>query len=335
MVLSNKIDDFIKRIAPNGESVRIQMGASGRVVYGQMASGQRRCELDEERLETLVDALNQSVPSVIEQDYSKKRPVIAIIVDGNTVFRQERDGVVSVNNVQQILQKDDVGLVESEPVFIEQVPAQQSHASKVPGALVVAARLSQTLPISNTRSLLTDWVNQTTEAVVEKAWKLQSSLEEARLKSEKVLGTVSSRVEMIKLNLREQQVAAVASKLFNYHHQQVLAKNSGKDTQDYTRYQGQNYTLLCRGRNTYEIYENSKSAKPLMRFKETAWGSKILNNNFTEKNYRDFQETQKKLQRFGLEELAPGIGKKHLGRLAPASSVRESKRYKQSSLALE
>lgn len=231
----------------------------------------------------------------------------------------------------------------------------QESEQKYPvgGALAVAARLAEALPVSNTKQLVADWVKQTTAGVAEKGWALQSSFKEAankavekglqlqssllsvRSSSGKFLEKVNSRLELIKSTLREQQVVDVASKLFNYHQQQTLVKSSGKDSQDYTTYKGQNYTLRLQGRNTYEIYENGKDDKPLMRFKQTAWGFTMLKNQFTQKHYRDFAETKKKMERFGMGELAPGVGRKHLGQLAPVSHTRGRENSQQSSIALE
>ena len=55
----------------------------------------------------------------VEQNCSNKRPVIAMLVDDNTGFRQDRDGVVSVNDVLQPLIVS--VQLESEPASINQL----------------------------------------------------------------------------------------------------------------------------------------------------------------------------------------------------------------------
>ncbi len=187
---------------------------------------------------------------------------------------------------------------------------------KLPGALAVAARLAEALPDSNTKQVVKDWVNQTGKGAVEKAWH----------KSGQLLDAIKSRTETFKQDSRNQQVASVVSKLVNHHQQELIAANLNKEKgvqQDYTTYKGENYTLKLQGRNTYEVFENGKDGKEdksVLRFKATGWSFKVLKNELTEKNYRDFEQTQKKMERLGLGELAPGAGKKHLGGLAPVGS---------------
>ncbi len=444
-LLSRRVDEFIEALAPNGTPVRMQMGTSGRIVYGQMASGEERQELNEERLATLIDAVRQPMSPVIEQDYSKKRPAIAILVDGNTVFRQEGDKVVSVNDVLQAqiesvqlesepesasINQPKIGLTapltpqvvaqpkvaseektqpgnlgfltersrsllglgkevsltpaqalahlehdaafwevsqlpESEPLVSERrhLASQLREAAVVPddgyrqnleqqnqqvseqksqafGVLAVVARLTEALPVSNTKQLVTDWVNQTTAGVkevsdkaVEKGQELQSSLTEVRSKSEELLGTVSSRLESVKSTLREQQVASVASKLFKYYQNELLKSPSSEAEKDYKNARGVGYTIRSVGRNAYEIYKTGQEDKLLMRFKETAWGYKILSKdkNFDRSNYPNFVKTQEKLKRLGIGELSPDAGYKHWGQFAPDLSGSK----KQLSMALE
>jgi hypothetical protein len=81
------------------EDLRIQMGR--RVVYGQTVRGFRH-EITPELLQTLAQAIQQPVSEEISPDAYKNRvPRIEIKLGEQVLFRQERDGVVTVNELQQ------------------------------------------------------------------------------------------------------------------------------------------------------------------------------------------------------------------------------------------
>ncbi len=93
--------------------IRIKYGASGRIVYGQTSDKKFREELDEPKLTAMVDAMQQPTNASIS-DYGKSKPVIEITVKNETVFRQEKDGAVTVNQVQ--LERDaNLAAVEASP----------------------------------------------------------------------------------------------------------------------------------------------------------------------------------------------------------------------------
>jgi hypothetical protein len=81
------------------ETLRIQMGR--RLVYGQLVHGQFRNELDADRMKAIFDAIQRPATEGIDPDqYRGKIPAIEI-KDGETVlFREERDGTVTVNQIQ-------------------------------------------------------------------------------------------------------------------------------------------------------------------------------------------------------------------------------------------
>jgi hypothetical protein len=83
----------------SSETIRIQMGR--RLVYGQMANGQFRNELDASTMRTIFDAIQRPVTEGVDPaKYRGKIPAIEIR-DGDTIlFREERDGTVSVNAIQ-------------------------------------------------------------------------------------------------------------------------------------------------------------------------------------------------------------------------------------------
>ena len=81
------------------DTLRIQMGR--RLVYGPLAQGQFRNELNADRLKAIFDAIQRPVTEGMQAEkYRGKIPAIQIS-DGNTVlFREERDGTVTVNQIQ-------------------------------------------------------------------------------------------------------------------------------------------------------------------------------------------------------------------------------------------
>ncbi|MGV0029070.1 hypothetical protein [Phormidesmis priestleyi] len=84
--------------------MRIQLGR--RIVFGQMANGQFRNELDADRLKTIFDALQRPAAEGIDPDkYKGKIPAIEIRDGNNILFREEGDGIVTVNQIEFQLQR--------------------------------------------------------------------------------------------------------------------------------------------------------------------------------------------------------------------------------------
>jgi hypothetical protein len=81
------------------DTLRIQMGR--RVVYGRLNDGTFRNELTPETLKAVFDAVQRPVAEGTDPSkYRGKIPAIEIR-DGDTVlFREERDGTVTVNAIQ-------------------------------------------------------------------------------------------------------------------------------------------------------------------------------------------------------------------------------------------
>ncbi|MGG6269002.1 hypothetical protein ACQ4M3_30720 [Leptolyngbya sp. AN03gr2] len=86
------------------KTMRIQMGR--RLIYGQMARGEFRNELTPDRLKTIFDALQRPVTEDVNpKKYQGKIPAIEI-KDGDTVlFREESDGIVTVNQIAFQIQR--------------------------------------------------------------------------------------------------------------------------------------------------------------------------------------------------------------------------------------
>jgi hypothetical protein len=81
------------------ESPEIRM--NGRMVYGAMADGQIRNELTPERLQGLLDSLQQPKTAGVDpKQYKGKTPAIEIRDAGIILFRQEKDSSITVNQFQ-------------------------------------------------------------------------------------------------------------------------------------------------------------------------------------------------------------------------------------------
>jgi hypothetical protein len=87
-------------LPPMGQDdLRIQLGQ--RVVYGQLADGTIRRELNPNNLKVILDAIQQPVTPGVDPDaYRGKVPAIEIRDRGTVLFREERDGVITVNQIQ-------------------------------------------------------------------------------------------------------------------------------------------------------------------------------------------------------------------------------------------
>jgi hypothetical protein len=86
------------------EAIRIQMGR--RLVYGWMADGQFRNELDANKMQAIFDAIQRPVSDGAEPDkYKGKVPAIEIRDGSMNLFREERDGTITVNAIQFQLQQ--------------------------------------------------------------------------------------------------------------------------------------------------------------------------------------------------------------------------------------
>ncbi|MEO1396076.1 MAG: hypothetical protein AAFV90_24525 [Cyanobacteria bacterium J06634_5] len=93
----------------NGQSsdaLRIKMGR--RLVYGQLADGPFRHELDVNTLKVIAEALQQPVSSGFDPEkYARKIPAIEIFHGDVLLFREERDGTITANEIYfQVEQKD-------------------------------------------------------------------------------------------------------------------------------------------------------------------------------------------------------------------------------------
>jgi hypothetical protein len=93
------------QIQPKPESPKIHF--NGRLIYGEMANGQFRNELTADRLRTISDGLQTPATEGIDpKRYKGKTAAIQIQDAGIILFRQEQDGVITVNQFQQENQQE-------------------------------------------------------------------------------------------------------------------------------------------------------------------------------------------------------------------------------------
>ncbi len=111
------------------EELRIQMGRQ--VVYGHMAK-EFRNDLSPERMEILMEAFQQPVAEGVDRsDYERRIPAIEVKKAEETLFRQERDGVISVNQFGAQLQQELSQPPELDPRA--EVLKDTAHAALVSG----------------------------------------------------------------------------------------------------------------------------------------------------------------------------------------------------------
>jgi hypothetical protein len=119
-----------------GDSLRIKMGR--RLVYGQLANGPFRHELDANSLKVIADALQR--PATLDVDpekYVNKVPAIEIFQGDILLFREERDGTVTTNEIQFQVEQ------EGQPAQKNQLEqkAQPSPETKTPQASAPVAEV--------------------------------------------------------------------------------------------------------------------------------------------------------------------------------------------------
>jgi hypothetical protein len=86
------------------DTIQIRMGR--RLVYGWMADGQFRNDLTPDRLKMLFEALQRPVTQGFDPDkYKGKIPAIEIRDGDQILFREERDGTVTVNQIEFKIQQ--------------------------------------------------------------------------------------------------------------------------------------------------------------------------------------------------------------------------------------
>ncbi|WP_250565019.1 hypothetical protein, partial [Adonisia turfae] len=125
---------------PIEDSLRVQMGR--RVVYGTLANGTQRRELTPNTLKVIVDALQRPVtPDSDPKDYEGKVPNIEIRDQGQVLFREERDGTITVNQIQLTLEQASPEPEPiAEPVVEEPLPASTLITSDLANDVAVAAQ---------------------------------------------------------------------------------------------------------------------------------------------------------------------------------------------------
>ena len=108
------------------DDLRIQLGQ--RVVYGQLADGTIRRELNPNSLKVILDAIQQPVTLGVDPDvYRGKVPAIEIRDRGTVLFREERDGTVTVNHIQMQIGE---AIEKAEPAVLS--PALNGRNGKTP-----------------------------------------------------------------------------------------------------------------------------------------------------------------------------------------------------------
>lgn len=81
--------------------IRIQYGKNGRIILGELASGEQRNEINQDRVDIILSALAKPAVDGVIDLHSNRKPLLEISNKGEILFRQERDGTVSMNALCQ------------------------------------------------------------------------------------------------------------------------------------------------------------------------------------------------------------------------------------------
>jgi hypothetical protein len=117
------------------DTLRIFLGR--RLVYGRLADGTQRHELDANGLKVILEALQKPVTEGIEPEQYKNKVSAIEIRDGDTLlFREERDGTVTTNQIQlQIGEAEQQFTTESSALrALEAVTSLNGHNGSKPEA---------------------------------------------------------------------------------------------------------------------------------------------------------------------------------------------------------
>ena len=267
------------------ENLQIHLGQ--RQVFGPTLEGLFVDDLSSGQLQVIAEALqHSSIPdeaSINGYLYSKQNPEIEIKSQERVLFREESDGIISVNTVKISPQ------IEAQNKQAEVLPEYNSDTvvySNEPGdTSTVAKTQSNKLPNSKTKQFL------------------QTLLKELSQKSQQMVQSFSSITRL----KQEREVASTAIQLLDNHYQQ---------TQEHS-YQAEGYRISLEADNTYVV---SDKARELMRIKAGGLtGPKILSNQMNKFHHLDFDRVRKQIQKSGIEGLSnqPHQRIKQLGNLAP------------------
>jgi hypothetical protein len=136
-----------------GDSLRIKLGR--RLVYGQLADGPFRHELDANSLKVIADALQRPVtPDIDPAKYANKVPAIEIFQGDILLFREERDGTVTTNEIQFQVEQENQTTQESQvkrdsqsvQIQVAQGQTTQRQTEQTPAPVSVVAPAKQTNP---------------------------------------------------------------------------------------------------------------------------------------------------------------------------------------------
>ena len=131
-----------------GDSLRIKMGR--RLVYGQLADGPFRHELDANSLKVIADALQRPVtPDVDPSKYANKIPAIEIFQGDVLLFREERDGTVTTNEIQFQVEQESQTKQEDQAKQKSQIapaPEKQNKPEQVSPPVPVVASAARDEP---------------------------------------------------------------------------------------------------------------------------------------------------------------------------------------------
>jgi hypothetical protein len=127
----------LRGVAATDLELRIQCGKNGRIVLGKLASGEQRDEIHEDRAKLILSSLQHpAIDGIDLLAYRCRVPMLEISDKKEILFRQERDGTISINALCQDEKIPPLVVPDSEP--LNPVPTDLSDSDIVTAAQRVA-----------------------------------------------------------------------------------------------------------------------------------------------------------------------------------------------------
>lgn len=299
-------------------NLRIQKGR--RVVEGQTARGFRQ-DLTSEDAKTLKTLLYQAADPNKAPLYEDKIPNYEIKLDDDILFRQERDGTVTVNQIElepelqterpftykdafspewdpwiepeADLDFDGYGLSDTEEIAKGTDPLNSDTGRDGIGDASDSHPYNLALERDSAPSINQDDIPPAIRVAERDVAKLPEGKTKGILKS--IVRQLSEKVKTLSSALvqkvsnypqwnRERETANTALELFNRNYEQNKQ----------TAYQSVDYNIILKGLNNYEV--NDKRGNRLISFQKTSMGIKVTQSNLSGRDYAHFQQARHSLR---------------------------------------
>lgn len=232
----------------------------------------------------------------------KSQPLEAIeqpaVAENSLESNPEQVNREQATEATEVPQKPELTATEVQP----QSPLSNVEDKFIESLIVLEQRAEQSIH----EGPLKQWLNRAVEVLKSAPKKAQSALKQAP-------GQVASSVRSLPERMRDQAIASTALDLFH--------KMPYRGTQDNV-YEAEGYAIESKGQDVYSIKNNEN--REVMRFKDTILGPRVLENNMSPSEQKDFLQVRNQVNKYGLSDLIssdPFNQVAQLGKLAPAGTL--------------